>query len=1377
MKNEKKQVGKNTVYSEDLIRQLQERAAKDPLTGLLNRGEAESHINEILKKLEPQDKCALFIIDLDNFKNVNDTLGHQVGDQVLRKAARILSGIFRFGDFGDIVGRLGGDEFVVFMHGTITEALVRKKGQEICAQLQFILGTEQEITVSASAGILFCPSRDYCFDDFYHSADMALYEAKRSGRHRYCLNTEISDGDEARDDILPANAVNLNLLLKTMDNGVALVEFGEIKKIIYANSSFAKLIGSSQKSLWNVPAWDFVHPDDRIVLDEVAASSGPDGLRINQVCRIGSERLGWRWCRMKATRIEYNSEYPVVFITLNDISEFKEMELRLREQNEWLQMFFEQTSQDIWDVDLATGMFGLYQGSTVPGHLDVSKTAFPEEVIATGWVAPDSADNFRRFAKELYNGKVKGYGNFIIRYRSTGCYGWASLSYRMLFDEDGRAVRALGIIQFLGQDHFSEKNLDVMQNIPDVNTQFLIMRFSANLTKNEAVEVWIEGRSVLAAPIKRSYDNIFHREMEKVFSKEARKDLEDHFSRDALIKAYDEGRCWLRTEYRRIDNSGKVGWITAIMHLYKDMLTEDIYSSVFLLHSDFINKSENLLKITPEYEPVSKFHTRESIANIASRLMAHAPSMNCALAVLSIGGLESLIESGEADQVRCLEALSSAMVLAFGVNCVRGCLERDRLVLFFTSVTTQEGLQMTIERGFSYLRNVLAEDINVSCLRFVAGVVNRYAAEATYDDMLLEAENICALRKNSASDVVAFSSGKSDMSWKDVQIKDRADQIFVHHKEMDRPLSEREKDVQLRCLKGMLTADSLETSVYNLLGIIGSYYRADRVYILSLAGNGHVVAMTYEWLAAGKRSIQQAVTGLFIERFPLLKRCMNEKAPISLNRSKSAEAQSDTEKNVWNFMILPIFEEQGLNSFLCIENAGEYQEDVALAGTLTEFLVTEKKRFLKAGKGEPESKSLVPVDLPNLKAYKELIHKFDLGAYGSMGVVCVDIPKLSEINSREGFEYGRRMLWYISTTMTGIFGRDFVFRTWDSEFIALCPDIIQQVFLGRCTRLRIAIGRRYPREVRIGHTWADGVFDSRELAEEAKAIMQCTAPEVISSAVRKNPLLGGYSSVGEAISDGRFTVHLQPKFHMGSCELIGAEVFARGIDKDGTLVSPHAFLSDLEERHCIRELDFYVLSRAYGILDKWRTMGLPLVPLSVNFSEYTLLDSSAFASVLAIMSRYPDVDAGMVEIEVMQNGRFISQHKLAEIVGQFKEEGVPFALDNFGSKNTNISAFTNVNFDTVKLDRSLVGGIIENDMNFMFIENIIRMCESSGMRCIAAGVETKDQMEALIQAGCKYGQGHYYDRPMPPNVFRRKYLQSGSDLHFDVNVQGGIKKG
>lgn len=139
---------------EAYLKDLQRSASVDAVSGLLNRAATEHYIKDRLQKMEQTDTCALLIVDLDDFKQVNDILGHPAGDQLIRQTAGILSKIFCA---NDIVGRLGGDEFVVFLCGSVTEEMVAEKAAEICEKLQMTLGDQETVNVTASVGPIFLP--------------------------------------------------------------------------------------------------------------------------------------------------------------------------------------------------------------------------------------------------------------------------------------------------------------------------------------------------------------------------------------------------------------------------------------------------------------------------------------------------------------------------------------------------------------------------------------------------------------------------------------------------------------------------------------------------------------------------------------------------------------------------------------------------------------------------------------------------------------------------------------------------------------------------------------------------------------------------------------------------------------------------------------------------------------------------------------------------------------------------------------------------------------------------------------------------------------------------------------------------------------------
>ena len=88
-----------------------------------------------------------------------------------------------------------------------------------------------------------------------------------------------------------------------------------------------------------------------------------------------------------------------------------------------------------------------------------------------------------------------------------------------------------------------------------------------------------------------------------------------------------------------------------------------------------------------------------------------------------------------------------------------------------------------------------------------------------------------------------------------------------------------------------------------------------------------------------------------------------------------------------------------------------------------------------------------------------------------------------------------------------------------------------------------------------------------------------------------------------------------------------------------------------------------------------------------------------------------------------------------------------------------MSVFSSIRFHAIKLDRSLINGLPGNEISRMLVENIVQICKNFDMRCVAEGVETRQQEAALLEAGCIYAQGFYYARPLPPRKFEEQYLK------------------
>lgn len=152
----------------------------DQLTGALNRNAFIEEMNESFQ--QGQGRHALVMLDIDDFKRINDELGHKAGDAALRQTAATLRGAMRS---EDLIGRIGGDEFLIAMMNIPSEDVLRQRCSEICRRVKSLRICGRQISISL--GVAAYPADAENFEDLYQCADTAMYETKRRGKNGYCI--------------------------------------------------------------------------------------------------------------------------------------------------------------------------------------------------------------------------------------------------------------------------------------------------------------------------------------------------------------------------------------------------------------------------------------------------------------------------------------------------------------------------------------------------------------------------------------------------------------------------------------------------------------------------------------------------------------------------------------------------------------------------------------------------------------------------------------------------------------------------------------------------------------------------------------------------------------------------------------------------------------------------------------------------------------------------------------------------------------------------------------------------------------------------------------------------------------------------------------
>jgi diguanylate cyclase (GGDEF)-like protein len=246
--------------------QLNQLAYHDPITGLHNRHyfkeKLETAVTEVLRYAT---SCAVLFIDLDDFKIVNDTLGHETGDKLLGLVAERLRATLRS---NDVVCRIGGDEFAVIMENGVSAAQAERVAANIVAALSSPFVIEgQQISVGASLGISLCPDHAVDTVSLLRNADTAMYHAKGNGKNSYRLyQPEMEDGSLRR---------------FTLEQSLRLaLEQGQLELLyqpLVELSDSARLIGFEALLHWNHPELGVIGPQVLIPLAEETGLIHPIG--------------------------------------------------------------------------------------------------------------------------------------------------------------------------------------------------------------------------------------------------------------------------------------------------------------------------------------------------------------------------------------------------------------------------------------------------------------------------------------------------------------------------------------------------------------------------------------------------------------------------------------------------------------------------------------------------------------------------------------------------------------------------------------------------------------------------------------------------------------------------------------------------------------------------------------------------------------------------------------------------------------------------------------------------------------------------------------------------------------------------------------------
>jgi predicted signal transduction protein with EAL and GGDEF domain len=332
--------------------------------------------------------------------------------------------------------------------------------------------------------------------------------------------------------------------------------------------------------------------------------------------------------------------------------------------------------------------------------------------------------------------------------------------------------------------------------------------------------------------------------------------------------------------------------------------------------------------------------------------------------------------------------------------------------------------------------------------------------------------------------------------------------------------------------------------------------------------------------------------------------------------------------------------------------------------------------------------------------------------------------------------------------------------------IAVARTISQQLYRpftidGRELSLTSSIGiSLYPHDGSDGDLLIDradtAMYRAKERGQNSYAYFR---PDMTSQVQERLVL---EQSLHRALERNELVLMYQPQLDIASGQVTGGEALLRWQHPELGLLSPDRFISVAEETGLIRPIGAWVLLTVCAQMRAWHAEGLTPLRMAVNLSGHQILRARHTEALRSVLSECWVPTEGLeLEIEITESALQTSENALAS-ANLLKSLGVTLAIDDFGTGYSSMMALKLLPIDRLKIDRTFTEGVPDDANHASITGAVIAMGKALGLKVLAEGVETAQQMEFLRARGCDEAQGYLLSRPLPVAEFGR-YLRHSRD--------------
>ncbi len=411
--------------------------------------------------------------------------------------------------------------------------------------------------------------------------------------------------------------------------------------------------------------------------------------------------------------------------------------------------------------------------------------------------------------------------------------------------------------------------------------------------------------------------------------------------------------------------------------------------------------------------------------------------------------------------------------------------------------------------------------------------------------------------------------------------------------------------------------------------------------------------------------------------------------------------------------------------------------------------------------------------LPNRNLFRDRLEQEIKGLRGQqnpLALLFIDLDNFKEINDTLGHDHGDLLLVEAARRIGGCMREgDTVARLGGDEFTVILPGLDDAPRIEQVAQMILQeVARRYELGAEIGHISASigitlfpadatdsesllkhadqAMFQSKALGRNRYSYFTATMQQVAQDRLQLSNELRG------ALAAGQLMVYYQPIIRLATLRCVKAEALLRWRHPLRGMVGPAEFIPLAEQIGLIGEIGHWVFCQAAGQVKQWRDLGTACVQVSVNKSPRQFFDVADHHDWFEPL-RALDLPAASINIEITEGLLLDARASVKESLSRFHAAGMQISLDDFGTGYSALSYLKKFPIDYLKIDQSFVRDMVSDPTDQAIVEAIIVMAHKLGMQVVAEGVETIEQRDLLVAAGCDYAQGYLFARPLPQDEF------------------------